>query len=102
MFDWPFKANVPVVKKSVNFSSQKISVFGISRSVFPYIWTEYRDLLGKSPYSVRMLENADQKNSEYGHILRNVYLQCKPIDWFHQYGNIRLKRTKATQNWQIF
>ena len=27
---------------------------------------------GISPYSVRMKENADQNNSEYGHFLRSV------------------------------
>ena len=31
---------------------------------------EYGDLLRKSPYSVRMRENIDQKNSEYGHFSR--------------------------------
>ena len=30
-------------------------------SVFSCIWTEYGDSLRKSPYSVRMQENADQK-----------------------------------------
>ena len=29
-------------------------------------------LLSISPYSVRMRENADQDNSEYGHVLRSV------------------------------
>ena len=28
------------------------------------IWTECRNLLGRSPYSVQMRETADQKNSE--------------------------------------
>ena len=36
-------------------------------SVFSRIRTEYGDLLCKFPYSVLMRENADQKNSEYGH-----------------------------------
>ena len=31
-------------------------------SVFSRIWTEYGDLQSKSPYSVRMQENADLKN----------------------------------------
>ena len=35
-------------------------------SVFPSTGTEYGDILGISLYSVRMRENADQKNSEYG------------------------------------
>ena len=33
-------------------------------SVFSHIWTEYGNLQSKSPYSVRMRENADQKDSE--------------------------------------
>ena len=40
-------------------------------SVFSCIRTEYRDLQSKSPYSVRMRENTDQKNSEYGHFSHN-------------------------------
>ena len=31
------------------------------RSVFSRIWTEYEDLLSKSPYSVRIRENANQE-----------------------------------------
>ena len=41
-------------------------------SVFSFVWTEYRDLFGKFPYLLLMRENADQKNSEYGHFLRSV------------------------------
>ena len=35
--------------------------------VFLRSQTEYGDLQIKTPYSVRMLENKDQKNSEFGH-----------------------------------
>ena len=35
-------------------------------SVFYRIWTEYGDMWSISPYSVRMQENTDQNNSEYG------------------------------------
>ena len=42
-------------------------------STFSRIWTEYGDLQSKSPNSVRMRENADQENSEYGHFLGCVY-----------------------------
>ena len=41
-------------------------------SVFSRIWAEYGDLLPKSPYSVRMWENTDYKNFEYGHFLRSI------------------------------
>ena len=42
-------------------------------SVFSRIWTEYGEILHISPYSVRMLEKADQNSSEYGHFLRNEW-----------------------------
>ena len=41
-------------------------------STFSRIRTEYGEILRISPYSVRMQENADQNNSEYGHFLRSV------------------------------
>ena len=44
-------------------------------SVFFRIRTEYRDLWGKSPYSIRMGENRDQKNSEYRHLSYSARLQ---------------------------
>ena len=37
------------------------------RSVFSRIRTECGEMRSISPYSVRMRENTDQKNSEYGH-----------------------------------
>ena len=41
-------------------------------SAFSRIWTDYGEILRISPYLVRMRENADQNNCEYGHILRSV------------------------------
>ena len=41
-------------------------------SVFSHIWTEYGDLLSKSPNSVQIRENADQKNSVFRYFLRSV------------------------------
>ena len=41
-------------------------------SAFSRIRTEYREILRISPYSVRMRENKEQNNSEYGHFLRSV------------------------------
>ena len=42
-----------------------------SWSVFYCSWTEYVGLLRKSPYSVQMQENTDQKNSIFGQFLRS-------------------------------
>ena len=36
-------------------------------SVLSHIRTEYGEICSISPYSVKMRENADQNNSEYGH-----------------------------------
>ena len=40
-------------------------------SAFSRIWTEYREILYISPYSLQIRENADQNNSECGHFLRS-------------------------------
>ena len=42
-------------------------------SVFSCIRTEYRDLLSKSPYSVRIQENTDQKKFVFGDFSRSVH-----------------------------
>ena len=39
--------------------------------LFFRIRTEYGEILGISPYTVRMRENTDQNNSGYGHFLRS-------------------------------
>ena len=46
------------------------SEFFFSR-IFPH--SDYGELRSISPYSLRMRENTDQKNSEYGHILRSAF-----------------------------
>ena len=43
-------------------------------SIFSLIWTEQGEILRISPYSVRMRENTDQNNSEYGHFSHSVFL----------------------------
>ena len=57
--------------------------------VFSRIWTEYRDLLWRSPYSVRMRGNTDQKNSKYGHFSRS--------DWQLHDAREELKHSKKQQ-----
>ena len=54
---------------------QKASIFGVILvRIFPhldYIRESLKSEILKSPYSVQMLENADQNNSGYGHFLRS-------------------------------
>ena len=70
---WSFKVKVSNLKlqgrnnerkgeERVDDTAWKVSVFGVILVI----------LLSISPYSVRMRENADQDNSEYGHFLRSV------------------------------
>ena len=40
--------------------------------VFSCIWTEYEDLRSKSPFSIRIPQNTDQKNSIFGYFLQSV------------------------------
>ena len=42
-------------------------------SVFSRIRTEYREILRIPPYSVRMRENTDQKNSVLGHFSHSAW-----------------------------
>ena len=51
---------------------EKFPYLEILWSVFSRIWTEYRDLLSKSLYSIRLQEKTNQKNSEYGNISCSV------------------------------
>ena len=44
-------------------------------SAFSRIRTEYEEIRSKSPYSVRMRENTNQKNSVFGHFSCSVYLR---------------------------
>ena len=42
-------------------------------SVFLRIRMEFENLLFESPYSVRMLENTEQENSDFGQFSRSVF-----------------------------
>ena len=59
------------------------------QSVFSRIRTEYGDLLRKSPYSVRMRENTDQKNTEYGYFLRSHYANSTRRKELHAQGFVQ-------------
>ena len=48
---------------------KKCSYSKLFWSAFSRIWTEYGEILGNN--SVRMRENTDQNNSEYGHFSRS-------------------------------
>ena len=50
-------------------------------SAFSCIPTEYGEIRSISPYSVRMRENVDQNNSEYGHFSRSLTDQLSEQEW---------------------
>ena len=56
-----------VSSATLPFTARKVSVFGV---ILVRIFGEIQSI---SWYSVRMRENADQNDSEYGHFLRSVY-----------------------------
>ena len=55
--------------------------------------TEYRELIRISPYSVRMLENADQNNSKYRPFLRRE--TCGERNVFYQTISMKKKTVLA-------
>ena len=67
-----FNVFSPVSRKQVLHSLHENCPYSeLFRSAFSRIRTECGEILRISPYSVRLRENADQNNSEYGHYLRN-------------------------------
>ena len=80
LFDWVYLSIYfydslrEIWRNLLNYTTWKVSVLGDFWSLFSHIRTQYGDLLRKSPYSVWMRENTDQKNSEYGHFLRSARL----------------------------
>ena len=66
-----FKDRWPYVNVSLRKKCPYSELFW---SLFYHIWTEYGEIRSIFPYSVRIWENTDQNNSEYGHFSRSVYL----------------------------
>ena len=54
---------------------REVSKYGVFLVGIFRIWTEYGDLLRKSPYSVQMWENMNQKNSAFGQFLRSATME---------------------------
>ena len=59
---------------SIIVTMWKVSVFGVILVRIFLLSDWIREILRTSLYSVRMWENADQNNFEYGHYLRNMWL----------------------------
>ena len=70
------------VKNQKNYIAWKVFVFGV---ILIHIFLYLDWILRISPYSVRMWENADQYNSEYGHFIRSDNQNCT-------YFNVTLAR----------
>ena len=70
MFKWWY-----TLQGTHNFSlREKCPNPGFFWSVFSCIWTEYRNLRDKSPYSVRIQENTDQKKFRIWNTFHGVFL----------------------------
>ena len=61
-----------------NYTAWKVSIFGAFLDrIFPHLdWirsdTPYLSVFSRTPFSVQMQENTNQKNSEYRHFSRSV------------------------------
>ena len=64
-------SHVHSIRCVVQSLCEKCSYSELFWSAFFWIWTEYGEISSISPYSVRMWQNVDQNNSEYGHVSRS-------------------------------
>ena len=55
---------------------KSVRIWSFSDPYFPTFGFN-AEITTKSPYSVQMWEDADQKNSEYGHLLSSGYYMTK-------------------------
>ena len=63
-------------KSKLSTLLDKCPYLELSSSAFSHIRTEYGEIRSISSYSVRMPENTDKHNSEYGHPLHGGKLTC--------------------------
>ena len=66
--------NKPEVPAPVLSNSSLLLISYLHANLALLLIQGYTKILRISPYSVRMRENTDKKNSEYGHFLRSVTL----------------------------
>ena len=71
MFAPFFVSDIKAGSFVIVISAWKVPVFELLMVRVSQIWTGYQDLQSKSPYSLRMWENTDQKNSENWYFLRS-------------------------------
>ena len=78
---------------------EKCSYLKFFRSLLYRILTEYGEIRSISPYSVRMRENTDQKNSEYGHFSRSASFKKNiPYSQALRISNICTETNKVTKH----
>ena len=68
---------------------KKYQYSGFFWSVFSQIRTEYGKIRSIPQYSLRMRENTDQKNSEYGHFLHSVFLHRERCEKCSKFKNVQ-------------
>ena len=66
------KNKIRMIKSRPYHCVKSVQIRSIFWSVFSRIWTEYREILRISPYSVRMQENTDQKILR----IRTLFTRC--------------------------
>ena len=73
---------------AISYAAWKCPYSQLFWSAFSHIRTEYGEILRVPTYSVRIPENTDQNNSEYGHFLRSLVMQLLSQGTERNKGNI--------------
>ena len=91
-------ASLSIVSKILNTSEgltsrEKCPYSEFFSSVFSLIQTEYGEIQSIFPYSVRLRENTEQRNSEYRHFSRSLIYESKFISMKNIFSVSLLERT---------
>ena len=63
------------------YCAKSVQIRSFFWSIFSYIWSEYRDLLSKSPYSVQIQENTDLKKLR----ISTLFTQWYPMETYGKF-----------------
>ena len=74
---------------------KSVRIWSFSDPYFPTFGFN-AEITTKSPYSVQMREDTDQKNSEYGHLLSSGYYMTKKN--FSSRGNLKISYKEPLKN----
>ena len=86
---WGFKKISFILYRYYKHCVKSVQIRSFFWSIFSRIWNEYGDLRSKSPYSVQIRENTDQKKTPYLDIFCAVKLTPGFKNHMRNFGNFR-------------